>query len=90
MTVRDIIYQLSLPEVGAGPAKRMGFRLKGSTTGQGLDFLLEERNKAQKHWIFKRGVPTDVQWQRSSSTLTFLEEVLEFIISLTAYPINKV
>lgn len=82
---RDMFYLLSLPEIGAGPAKRMGYRLRKSLKGQGLDFLLEERNKAQKQWMFAQGVPSDKQWKKSSSTLTYFEEVRQDFILISLF-----
>lgn len=76
LVARDLLQMVSLPKHATSVCKRYGYRLQNSTTGQGPDFLVEERNKAQKHWIFSHGTPTQVQWKRASSTLSFFEEVL--------------
>lgn len=77
---RDLLLHVTLPRKASGLAKRFGFRLRNNEWGQGPDFLVEERNKAQKQWIFTHGTPTQEQLKRASSTLTLFENVIVCII----------
>lgn len=75
---RDCLFLLSLPPVGAGPAKRNSLKQEGGRYGQGPDFLLKEHNRLGKHWMFNKETPTEEQWLQSSATLTFFEKVRKF------------
>lgn len=79
LITRDLFMLVTLPKHGSGLAKRFGFRMKDSSSGQGPDFLVEERNKAQKNWMFSHGTPTQAQWKRAGSTLSFFEDVTPLI-----------
>lgn len=55
---------------------RESLRIPSSLSGQGVDFLLEQRNKAMKNFVICSGVPTVDQWVRASSSLPYLEKVI--------------
>lgn len=80
LVTRELLLLVSMPTHASEFAKRMSFAKSKSTSGQGPDFLVEERNKAQKHWIFSNGTPTQAQWERASATLTYFEEVCYYVV----------
>lgn len=51
------------------------FRIPHSHVGQGIDFLLEQRNRQLKAFVVHDGVPTTEQWTNASRALPVLEEV---------------
>lgn len=61
--LREVVYRESL-------------KIPSSDSGQGVDFLLEQRNKVMKNFVICSGVPTIDQWIRASSSLPTLEKVL--------------
>jgi len=47
----------------------------GGQVGEGLDFIQEYRNKMLKQLIPWEGVPTDLQWKKSSVILHHIDKV---------------
>ncbi|CAL8087289.1 unnamed protein product [Orchesella dallaii] len=74
---KQIFMGICSPSEGSPTSRKLAFRMNGSQFGQGLDFLLEERNKAQKNWVFSHGPPTHNQWKRASSSLSYFESIGE-------------
>ncbi|CAL8110280.1 unnamed protein product [Orchesella dallaii] len=50
-------------------------RIPGSSIGQGIDFLLEQRNKQMKRYVVYSGVPTFDQWIKASNSMPVLDEI---------------
>lgn len=46
-----------------------------STVGQGIDFLLEQRNRRMKNYVIRNGVPTGEQWKAASASMQSLDKV---------------
>lgn len=46
-----------------------------SKIGQGIDFLLEQRNRRMKNYVIRNGVPTSEQWKAASASMQSLDKV---------------
>lgn len=46
-----------------------------SKVGQGIDFLLEQRNRRMKNYVIRNGVPTGEQWKAASASMQSLDKV---------------
>lgn len=46
-----------------------------SDVGQGIDFLLEQRNRRMKNYVIRNGIPTAEQWKAASASMQSLDEV---------------
>lgn len=49
--------------------------IPGSKVGQGVDFLLEQRNSRMKNYVIRNGVPTSEQWKAASASMQSLDKV---------------
>lgn len=49
--------------------------IPGSNVGQGIDFLLEQRNRRMKNYVIRNGVPTNDQWKAASASMQKLDKV---------------
>lgn len=47
----------------------------GSKVGQGVDFLLEQRNRRMKNYVIRNGAPTGEQWKAASASMQKLDKV---------------
>lgn len=46
-----------------------------STVGQGVDFLLEQRNRRMKSYVIHNVVPTNEQWRAAYASMQSLDKV---------------
>lgn len=75
----DLAELVNIPKDLRYAVYRESLRISETGTGQGVDFLLEQRNKAMKNFVISSGVPTPDQWIQASSSLQSLEKVKCFI-----------
>lgn len=72
----DIAELVQMPAELRKTVYRESMVIPGSKVGQGIDFLLEQRNRRMKNYVVRNGVPTSDQWKAASSSMQRLDKVL--------------
>lgn len=75
---QDIAELVLMPSSLRKAVYRESMVITGSKVGQGVDFLLEQRNRRMKSYVIRNGIPTGQQWQAASASMQSLDEVSFF------------
>lgn len=71
----DIAELVQMPADVRKTIYRESMVIPGSKIGQGIDFLLEQRNRRMKSYVIRNGIPTGDQWKTASSSMQCLDKV---------------
>lgn len=71
----DIAELIQMPVDVREAVYRESMVIPGSKVGQGVDFLLEQRNSRMKNYVIRNGVPTSEQWKAASASMQSLDKV---------------
>lgn len=72
---QDIAELVQMPVDVRKTVCRESMVIPGSTVGQGVDFLLEQRNRRMKSYVIRNGIPTGEQWKAASASMQSLDKV---------------
>lgn len=75
---QDIAELIEMPANVRSAVYRESMVIPGSNVGQGIDFLLEQRNRRMKSYVVRNGIPTSEQWRAASASMQSLDEVTVF------------
>lgn len=65
--------------------------IPGSNVGQGVDFLLEQRNSRMKNYVIRNGIPTSDQWKAASASMQKLDKatvIYKFHFAVSIFNFN--
>lgn len=71
----DVAELIQMPVDVREAVYRESMVIPGSKVGQGVDFLLEQRNRRMKNYVIRNGVPTSEQWKSASASMQNLDKV---------------
>lgn len=72
----DVAELVQMPVEVRETVYRESMVIPDSNVGQGIDFLLEQRNRRMKNYVIRNGVPTSDQWKAASASMQKLDKVL--------------
>ncbi len=75
----DVAELVQMPMKIRNAVFRESMTIPGSSVGQGIDFLLEQRNRRMKSYVIRNGIPTGEQWRAASASMQNLDEVLFYL-----------
>lgn len=79
---QDVAELVQMPTNVRSTVYRESMTIPGSNVGQGIDFLLEQRNRRMKSYVVRNGIPTSEQWRAASASMQNLDEVSSFLFYL--------